>query len=359
MKFKTTFNRVIKESSYYSERLNPKFWKDYKFDDTVRRKLLLIVDDFLENLAIDEIITDIQLTGSLSNYNYTPYSDLDVHILLDFANINQNEELVKRALDGKRFIWNLRHEIMIRGHEVELYFQDIHDVHNSTGVFSLKKNKWNVTPIYDPPNIDERSVDEKTARYENDIAKLKKYLEGTNTPKESELLYKRARALKLKIKKMRGEELHQGGEYSVGNLTFKNLRNSGAIGALIDLTHVSYDQIYNEVAMSTQISKATKIDTGMPKVKTGPRTQKMMTGMTRDSQNMLPASHRVDPTLHPKVETLRKKKRGKVIISDIDRQNICQAYHIKNLKKDKPRKLGRSGISMQWDTLLNSYVLEK
>jgi predicted nucleotidyltransferase len=68
---------------------------------------------FYGALKINAPIKDIQLTGSLANYNWTNKSDLDVHILIDFNDIDENVDLVKKALDGQRFIWNTRHKIVI------------------------------------------------------------------------------------------------------------------------------------------------------------------------------------------------------------------------------------------------------
>ena len=74
-----------------------------------------ISEDFIDQLDLEGVnIYDITLTGSNSNYNYNKYSDLDVHVLIDFKDINQDEELVKKALDGQRFQWNLRHNIALR-----------------------------------------------------------------------------------------------------------------------------------------------------------------------------------------------------------------------------------------------------
>ena len=86
---------------FYNDTLNQKFWsEDNKFDPDIREKLLSITDDFIHNLGIEGVeVDDITLTGSNSNYNYNEYSDLDVHVLIDFKNINEDEELVKKALD--------------------------------------------------------------------------------------------------------------------------------------------------------------------------------------------------------------------------------------------------------------------
>ena len=45
---------------------------------------------------------------------------------------------------------------------------------------------------------------------------------------------------------MRLEGLEKGGEFSIGNLAFKKLRNDGYIGKIIDVMSQSYDRIYSE-----------------------------------------------------------------------------------------------------------------
>jgi hypothetical protein len=54
---------------FYKKELNPSFWKDDKFDPQIREKLLKISKDFYEALKLTAPIKDIQLTGSLANYN--------------------------------------------------------------------------------------------------------------------------------------------------------------------------------------------------------------------------------------------------------------------------------------------------
>ena len=128
--------------SIYQERLNPNFWDDKLFNLEIRSKILQILSDFIKEINLKTPIKDITLTGSLANFNYNKYSDLDIHIILDFSKVDKNEQLVRDALDGKRFIWNLRHNIFLRDHEVELYFQDYRDPHHATAVFSILRNKW-------------------------------------------------------------------------------------------------------------------------------------------------------------------------------------------------------------------------
>jgi hypothetical protein len=71
----------------------------------IRGKLLTIANDFFDSLGLDTEIEDIELTGSLVNYNYTEFSDLDVHIIIDFKDVNRDIELVKKLVDNQKFQW--------------------------------------------------------------------------------------------------------------------------------------------------------------------------------------------------------------------------------------------------------------
>jgi predicted nucleotidyltransferase len=234
---------------YYNDQLNPDFWRNGEFNPDIRKKLLDIAQTFYKKLNLNVPILDVQLTGSIANYTYTEYSDLDVHIIIDFSKINDDIDLVKKALDGVRFIWNLRHQITIKGHEVELYLQDVNEMHDASGLYSLLKNKWLRKPEYNPPEIDEKSVDLKFNEYVKIINQLETKLNEENLD-EAELkeLSNYAQHLKDKLQKERQECLNvkQEGEFCVENLVFKRLRNSGDIERLIKIANSAYDKIYTE-----------------------------------------------------------------------------------------------------------------
>ena len=97
-----SFKTYFEDANYYNDTLHPKFWDDFTFREDILKPILKIVDNFVKDdqHISPEMVEDIQLTGSLANFNYNDHSDLDVHILLDFADINEDESIVKRALDG-------------------------------------------------------------------------------------------------------------------------------------------------------------------------------------------------------------------------------------------------------------------
>lgn len=247
-------------NSFYQDELNPKFWtkkisKDgskekWVLDPLVRKKLLKIGEEFYDKLedVVGKIpIQDIQLTGSLANYNWTDLSDLDVHVLVDFDKIKAPRKVIEAAGEGAKFIWNSRHDIKLRGHDVEVFLQDSDERHHITGLFSLKDNKWIKSPQFDPPKVDEDDVNKKAEGIASQINAFEgKLVSSYSLPKDSRNLYKRAKSLKKKISKMRREGLQKGGEFSIGNLAFKKLRNDGYIGKLIDIMSKAYDRIYTE-----------------------------------------------------------------------------------------------------------------
>lgn len=237
------------ESIYYNDTLNSKFWEADQFNPEVREKLLTIAKDFYESLELNVPILDIQLTGSLANYNYTQYSDLDTHIIIDFKQINEDEDLVKRALDGARFVWNQRHDIVIRGHDVELYLQDESEQHTASGLYSLLKGEWIRKPRFNPPEVDERDVRVKEQEYVKEILRMEeKVSEDGLPPEEYKALETRAKKLKDKIQQGRKKCLAgpNASEFCVENLVFKSLRNTGMIEKLINIASQAYDKMFSE-----------------------------------------------------------------------------------------------------------------
>jgi hypothetical protein len=203
--------------------------KEYVIDEDIRKKLLEITDQFMDFLGIEFFIHDIILTGSLANYNWSEFSDVDLHILIDFEDSKYSFELLKEFFDSKKKIWNDTHNIKIKNYDVEIYVQDINEEHVSSGVYSLLNNEWIIKPEKVNPNIDDRKILEKGEEYANLIDALSdQYGKGEDITKEID-------SLRNKIKKFRKSGLESGGEYSYENLTFKLLRRNGYIEKLLSL----------------------------------------------------------------------------------------------------------------------------
>lgn len=238
-----------------NSKLNPKFWKGGKIDSRVRIALLGIADDFVDTLDVSWAEPkDVIITGSLANYNWSQkHSDVDLHILYDFKDVDKNVSLVKEYFDSKRRLWNDEHKnITIAGFQVELYVQDIHEPHASTGVYSLDKDEWLVRPNIKNFDLDydRNAVKEKVAEYMNKIDELCDEYDDSVADCDLSELHEKAEKLfdDIKNERRNGFE-HGGGEYNVGNLIFKSLRRNGYIGKLSKIRTDTYDDmksIYNE-----------------------------------------------------------------------------------------------------------------
>ena len=131
------------------ETLNPKIWTNEEINPEVAQKLMEIANNFWDGLDLKDVdIVDIIITGSIANYNWTEMSDIDLHILVNFADVDENTELVDAYFRNVRANWNKTHNIMIKGHEVEVYLQDASEPHVSTGVYSLSRNEWELSLIH-------------------------------------------------------------------------------------------------------------------------------------------------------------------------------------------------------------------
>lgn len=238
--------KINEKRVLYKKELCQDIWEDKELLERIRIKLIKIARDFFDGLELETEIIDIHLTGSLANYNYTESSDIDVHIIIDFKDLSNDIEIVKMAVDGQRFMWNTRHNIIIKGHNVELYIQDKLEEHKSSGIYSLLFDEWIIRPKYDPPNIDNEDVKIKYDARCNDIHRLEKISKTNLQPIESEEYYNKAKDLKSRIMKSRKLGLTEDGEFSIENLVFKKLRREGKIKKLIDTISRLYDKIYSQ-----------------------------------------------------------------------------------------------------------------
>ena len=222
--------------------LNQKIWDgDKGVRPGVKAALMDIVDEFMEGLDLDIDVKDVTITGSIANYNWSKFSDIDLHILVDFADVNDNEEMVKKFFDAVRSNWNKLHDILVKGHEVEIYIQDEHEPHVSTGVYSLTNDEWLAKPKKVRPAIDRYTATKKMKQIAREVDKLSRVYDNGRYDEAFEF----ADYLKDKLKRMRQAGLEKSGIYSPENLAFKMLRRSGDIEQLFSIYTQAYDKLYS------------------------------------------------------------------------------------------------------------------
>jgi len=220
------------------ETLNPKLWDNHKLKPEIRKKLLNIANNFFKELKVDVKIRDIVLTGSVANYNWSKYSDVDLHIRIKFSDVDENEDLVENYVLSKKTVWNEEHNIEISGFPVEIYVENVGETHIASGLYSVLNDKWIVEPKQKKLQIDIDDIRSKLEGYLSYTPILEKYMKN----KEYNRVISTVDIIRKKIKRMRQSGLETGGEYSVENLAFKALRRSSFIGTILDMKTKAYDK---------------------------------------------------------------------------------------------------------------------
>ena len=214
----------------FKSTLNPAIWdkNNNNLKPEVKAKLNQIAKAFIETLEVPaNAVQDIVITGSMASYNYTPHSDIDLHLIIDFEKVHTDCPIVGDYLLSKKSEFNQKHDIFIYGIPVEVYAEGVGQgtVHN--GLYSLKTG-WIDLPKKIKPTNNDVAVE----------AKYKEYKEAADSIKDGDL----AEKLLDKIKKMRKAGLAEGGEFSVENLVFKKLRDTGVIEKLMKVKKEGIDK---------------------------------------------------------------------------------------------------------------------
>ena len=237
--------KSILSSFHLQDELNPKIWKlpneQYMSDPKgqvevmvpkVRERLLQIAYEFIDFIGVDMVVDDVVMTGSLANYNWSKYSDVDLHIIVDFKQFSEKElPLYEELFRLKKTLYNDKHNITIFGYDVELYVQDSNEPHVSSGEYSVLFNEWITKPKKEDVDIDTTLIKKKSEEWMKMIDDVINDAEDEESLESSKNIINK---FKDKLKKYRTTGLEDGGEFSNENLVFKVLRRNGYIQKLFD-----------------------------------------------------------------------------------------------------------------------------
>jgi predicted nucleotidyltransferase len=220
--------------------LNPNIWLNAESDDfaaiklspDVRKRLIAIATLFMESIKIKNLtVEDIIFTGSLANYNWSEYSDIDLHVIVDKSKLNIDSEVLDDYLTVKKDAFNTRHQIKLKTYDVEMYVQDTNEELAALGIYSVLSNRWIKTPVKEHIAIDKANIRKKVKTFIRQIAKIEQLVKSGDSPNEVLMMI---RDVKERIKKYRKSGLATGGEYSDENLVFKYLRRKNYLQKLTD-----------------------------------------------------------------------------------------------------------------------------
>ena len=240
-KVKEDISPDVIKSFTIQDKLNSNIWENGKLKVEILKKLRKIGKDFFNDLDLEPNVKlhDITLTGSISNYNWSKFSDVDLHLRLDFSEVDDDKDFVKNYMLAKKTIWNDKHDITIYDFPVEVYVEDIGDTHIASGLYSVLKHKWLVIPKKKELKIDFDDIRSKAEGYVGSIDTLKELMSLGRYKKVIQMIEN----IKMKLKRMRQSGLERGGEFSVENLAFKVLRRSPFIATISKMKDDAYDKL--------------------------------------------------------------------------------------------------------------------
>ena len=216
---------ILDESIERHETLNSKlFDENNKLKEDVREALLNVKDEFLKDLSENKIplrVIDIWLVGSNASFNYTDKSDIDLHIIANLDDVCEDTCLLQILYNYVKASFNKRHDISIKGLPVEVYIQDVNSNSVSNGIYSLQE-EW----IKFPEQLPEYETDTTKLVGLQDLLRIYNTLDRTNIEQIKSLI---DYAYIIRQKGL------VEGEFSDGNLSFKEFRNLGYLDELKDL----------------------------------------------------------------------------------------------------------------------------
>lgn len=203
----------------YHSKLNPKLWSHDQLKVGIGENLLSLAYEFAEFSGVDKSrIKDIIVTGGNVNFNYTKYSDIDVHLMCTLTGLDDD------LIYNKKVAWSGSRTETIAGYPLEFYIADEGESPpKGQGFYSILNDRWIVMPkhlghieaLEDPFVVDKIQ----------DAIKYIKFLIKSGT-------HEQISAYKLKMHNMRQSGLQLDGEFSIENIMYKELRNRGWIEKL-------------------------------------------------------------------------------------------------------------------------------
>ena len=215
----------------YNTQLNPAIWNGLVLNKEVKDKLIQVANDFYKDTELTAPIIDILFVGSLANYNWSNYSDFDLHLVINFKNVGEKPELVEKYVNQLKSAWNKDHDIHINGYNVEVFIQDVTKQNRSSGVYSLLTGNWVSKPKYENFSVDKNLIQNK---YTDAVYKINSAIKESNL----ELL----KTTLKDVYDMRQAGLDRGRELSTENLVFKILRSRGHLEKLRSAITSTYDK---------------------------------------------------------------------------------------------------------------------
>jgi len=238
--------------------LNSEIWPEGELNPKVQKNLIKIANGFIKDINPPKgiKIKDIIFTGSLANYNWSKFSDIDLHVVLDFNQFDADPEMIQNYFNSQKNLWNQEHDITIFGYPIELYVQDTNAKLVATAVYSVLRNEWIRKPKRETFKLDKVAIKDKAQSF---ISQLKD-IRDDYKDKQYQSVIDKVTKVKAKIKQMRKAGLESGGEFSLENLVFKVLRRTPFMDILDSFKAKAYDNLMSVMERTSMIDEGEVLD---------------------------------------------------------------------------------------------------
>ena len=218
------------------DELSTALWQGGELKEEMLHRLSQLANDFMTHLNLDVNVQDVLLVGSMAGYNHSKYSDIDLHLVLDFSEISSDKDLLRKYFMLAKSKWNKSRSVMLSGHDVEIYVEDIDDERIPSATYSIKRDEWINQPSKEDLTIDYEGVTKKVNEKMSEVDELQSLYEDG----EYKQAYEFGKDLRAKLRNFRQAGLDNDGEFSNENLAFKVLRRSGVFDRMNEYVKKAY-----------------------------------------------------------------------------------------------------------------------
>ena len=323
----------------YNDTLCPDLWDEYShLEPRTRLNLLRMAYDFYQKTKLPAPIIDIYLMGSIANFNWTPDSDADVHVIIDYNQLQMPLETAIKTVKIAGAMWNEEHQVFLKGHKVEMNIQNVREVKpHVTGIYTVIKDNWVRKPSKQNVQVDKSAIQ---TMYKG----MKTYIDSALNSNSREIM----KSAKEYLDAFRQYGLDTHGELSYENIVFKILRSKGLIKKLKDSITLTYDR---EMSVDEKMENTLPPDKNAPYIVVGyvdKKTGKIISGVTYtgvEGHGNLPditspismwfRYKSKNRTLYVDVPTKYDKHNVERFLFDIGmiKQHLSQKYNINNVSR--------------------------
>jgi hypothetical protein len=203
--------------------LNDKIWSDYKLIPEIKTRLLEISRKVVSNLHVPVTLKQVLFTGSLASYRWRASSDIDLHIIVELDEKGY-EKIAENYFQAYSKIFNDYYSIFVKSYKIEINVKTEEVVLEDKGIYDILKDSWIQKPSIPKKEFEDEEVIELSLYYKEKIDDVVDGLED----------FEKVESLRKEIKALRTSGLLEDGEFSTGNMVFKELRHSGYLKRLYD-----------------------------------------------------------------------------------------------------------------------------